>query len=66
MGELSEHQHTHTGTDFSKESVFLGQFVSSAEGDEELRSVVVGTCIGTPHEASPHKLESCVELILRE
>ena len=29
-------------THFSKERVFLGQFVGPSEGDEELRAVVIG------------------------
>jgi hypothetical protein len=51
-------------THFSKECVFLCQFVGPSEGDEELRAVVIGACVGTAHEASPDKLESSVELIL--
>ena len=53
-------------SNLSKESVFLIEFISSTEGDEELGPIVVGTGISTPDETTPRELETGMELILRQ
>lgn len=44
--------------------MFIGEFVCSVEGDEELAGVIVPPPVGHPHHATPVKLETRVELIL--